>query len=103
MQPPKQFSRGPTAKPTPGSSPAMKTVFSPPFYEGCQWAVPASPEVIEGLQTFFAQPDSYPVDGRGLTFTFAFFSPKHLGAGQFYLMTIKDKAGRTFDGSSTYR
>jgi len=67
----------------------MKTVFSPPFYEGCQWAVPASPEVIEGLQTFFAQPDSYPVDGRGLTFTFAFFSPKHLGAGQFYLMTVK--------------
>ena len=74
-----------------------------PFNEGCQWAVPASPEVMEGLQTFFAQPDSYPVDGRGLTFTFAFFSPKHLGAGQFYLMTIKDKAGRTFDGSNTYR
>jgi hypothetical protein len=80
-----------------------ESVFSPPFYEGSQWAVPASPEVMEGLQTFFAQPDRYPVDGRGLTFTFAFFSPKHLGAGQFYLMTIKDKDGQGFDGSSTYR
>jgi hypothetical protein len=80
-----------------------ETVFSPPFYEGRRWALPASPEVIEGQQTFYAQPDSYPLDGRGLTFTFAFFTPKHTGVGQFYLMTIKDKAGRTFDGSSTYR
>src|SRR5262249_31752342 len=28
---------------------------------------------------------------------------KHLGAGQFYLMTIKDKGGNDFDGGSTYR
>lgn len=32
-----------------------------------------------------------------------FFSPKHLGAGQFYLMTITDKEGKDFDGSNTYR
>ena len=32
-----------------------------------------------------------------------YFSPKHLGAGQFYLMTIVDKAGEAFDGGSTYR
>jgi hypothetical protein len=32
-----------------------------------------------------------------------YFSPKHLGAGQFYLMTIVDKAGKPFDGASTYR
>jgi hypothetical protein len=33
----------------------------------------------------------------------AYFSAKHLGAGQFYLMTIKDRDGRSFDGRATYR
>jgi hypothetical protein len=80
-----------------------EAVFSPPYYEGCRWAVPASPEVIEGQATFYAKPDVYPVDGRGVVFSFAYFSAKHLGAGQFYLMTIKDKEGRSFDGGSTYR
>jgi hypothetical protein len=80
-----------------------ETVFSPPYFEGTHWALPASPEVVEGMSTSFAQPDSYPVDGRGVVYSFAFFSAKHLGAGQFYLMTIKDKAGWSFDGSSTYR
>jgi hypothetical protein len=35
--------------------------------------------------------------------TFAFFTPKHLGEGQFYLMTVKDKNGQSFDGSKNYR
>ena len=59
--------------------------------------------VMEGMSTQFANPDSYPIDGRGLAYSLAFFSPKHLGAGQFYLMTFKDKAGKPFDGSGTYR
>jgi hypothetical protein len=80
-----------------------ETLFSPPYYEGSRWAVPASPAVIEGQATFYAKPDVYPVDGRGVMFSFAFFSPKHLGEGQFYLMTIKDKEGRPFDGGNTYR
>jgi hypothetical protein len=36
----------------------------------------------------------------------AFFSPKHsgeAGGGSFYLMTIKDKRGKPFDGGSMYR
>jgi hypothetical protein len=33
----------------------------------------------------------------------AFFSPKRSGGGSFYLMTIKDKEGKAFDGGSTYR
>jgi hypothetical protein len=33
----------------------------------------------------------------------AYFSAKHIGAGQFYLMAIRDKDGRPFDGSATYR
>jgi hypothetical protein len=80
-----------------------ETVFSPSYFAGSHWAVPASPEVIEGMSTSFAKPDSYPVDGRGLTYSFVYFSAKHLGAGQFYLMAIKDKAGQAFDGGSTYR
>jgi hypothetical protein len=79
-----------------------ETMFSP-YYEGHHWAFPILPEVIEGLQTQFADPDSYPVDGRGVTYTMAFFSTKRSGIGQFYLMTIKDEAGQPFDGGSTYR
>lgn len=60
-------------------------------------------ELLEGLQTNYANPDSYPVDSRGLAFTYAYFSAKHLGAGQYYLMTIMDKDGKDFDGSKTYK
>lgn len=77
-------------------------VFVPPFNEGNHWALPASQEVAEGMPTFFANPDSYPTDGRAVTYSMAYFSTKHLGTGQFYLMTIKDKAGQRLDGSKTY-
>jgi hypothetical protein len=77
--------------------------FPPPYYEGGHWYVPVSPDVIEGLQTFFANPDKYPVDDRGVAYTVGFFSAKHMGAGQFYLMTFKDKEGQSFDGGRRYR
>jgi hypothetical protein len=76
--------------------------FPPPYYEGGHWYVPVSHDVIEGLQTFFANPDKYPVDGRGVAYTVGFFSAKHFGAGQFYLMTFTDKNGRGLEGSNTY-
>ena len=47
------------------------------------------------MTTNFADPDSYPVDSRAVTYSIAFFSAKHLGAGQFYLMTIKDGKGNS--------
>jgi len=78
-------------------------LFSPPFNDGHHWGLPASPAVVEGMQTLFAKPDSYPVDGRSVTYSMAYFSAKHLGEGQYYLMTVKDKAGQSFDGSATYR
>ena len=65
--------------------------------------MPVSPGVIEGLTTMFADPNAYPVDGRGVAYSVGYFSAKHLGAGQFYLMSIKDKEGKSFDGDSTYR
>jgi len=77
--------------------------FPPPFYSGGHWFVPASAEVARGMSTFFADPDSYPVDSRGTMYTLGFFSAKHFGAGQAYLMTFKDKDGDKLDGSTAYR
>ena len=51
----------------------------------------------------FAEPNAYPVDGRGLAYTYAYVGIKRLGAGQFYLINIKDKDGKTYDGANTYR
>jgi hypothetical protein len=76
---------------------------SSPYHEGSHWAVPGSRELLEGQATFFAKPDVYPVDDRGVAYSFAYFSPKHLGAGSFYLLTIADKDGRLLDGATTYR
>ncbi len=53
------------------------------------------------FQTFFADPETYPLDDRAVTHSMAFFSPKHSNTGSFYLMTIRDKAGDAFDGAST--
>jgi hypothetical protein len=55
------------------------------------------------MPTMFANPDRYPVDYRAVAYSIAYFSPKHLGAGQFYLMTLKDNAGQPLDGKTTYR
>jgi hypothetical protein len=79
------------------------TVFIPPFDPGARWAMPASKELVAGLTSQFGDPGSYPVDARGLAYSYAFFSAKHLGAGQFYLMTIKDKDGQPLDGAQSYR
>jgi hypothetical protein len=77
--------------------------FSSPYYETGRWALPGSRELLDGQATFFADPDVYPVDVRGVTFSYAYFTPKHTGAGSSYLLTIADKAGRLLDGGTTYR
>jgi hypothetical protein len=58
---------------------------------------------MQGQATFFAKPDVYPVDDRGVLYSYVYFSPKHTGAGSAYLLTIKDKDGRLLDGGTTYR
>jgi hypothetical protein len=73
------------------------------YFDISRWVLPALPDYIKGSMSDYSDPDSYAIDSRGLVFTFAFFTPKHLGEGQYYLMTIKDKDGATFDGRSTYR
>jgi hypothetical protein len=75
----------------------------PPFYPGSRWTVPALPELLAAVQNDFQDADKYPVDARGLSYSFAYIGIKRLGAGQFYLISIKDKDGNAFDGGKTYR
>lgn len=80
-----------------------ETLFVPPFIEGTHWAVPAAKEVVEGMGTAFANPDSYPVLDRAVTYAMGYFSAKHLGSGQFYLMATRDSRGQSLDGKKHYR
>lgn len=79
------------------------SLFEPPYFAGTGWAVPAPAAVIHGQQTFYEDPDSYPVDDRAVMFSFGFFSAKHLGSGQFYLMTATDSSGDQLAGERFYQ
>jgi hypothetical protein len=81
----------------------LEAAFTPPYFSNSHWGVPVDQAVLEGLGDNFARHDAYPVSGRGVMYTFGFFSAKHLGQGQFYLMSIKDNAGQPLDGGRTYR
>jgi len=76
---------------------------SPPFYDDARWALPTAPGLMKGMQSAFADPDSYPRDGRGATYSMAFFCPKRSAAGSYYLMTTKDKEGGPLKGARAYR
>jgi hypothetical protein len=54
------------------------------------------------MGNFWQKLNGYAVDGRGLLYSYGYASVKHQGAGQFYLMTIRDKQGQFLDGSGTY-
>jgi hypothetical protein len=75
----------------------------PPYFEGTRWAIPAMPELMKTAATFFESENSYSVDARGLTDYWAFSSVKHLGEGQFYLMSTRDADGDPLDGARNYR
>jgi hypothetical protein len=82
----------------------LNTSFFPPaYFDGGHWHVPACADVIDGMAGDFADPGSYPVDDRAVTYAMGFFSAKHSGAGQLYLMARKDAKGNGLDGGSTYR
>jgi hypothetical protein len=74
-----------------------------PYFDNSRWGLPALPDYLKAAQDGFSDPNAYPFDTRGLIFTFAFFTQKHPGTGQFYLMTVKDKDGQNLDGSKSYR
>ena len=75
-----------------------------PFAKGSRWSFPERMGLVfKAGQNQFAEPNFYPVEDRGLLLSFIFFLPKRLGEGQFYLMAIQDKEGKTLDGNQTYR
>jgi hypothetical protein len=76
----------------------------PPFFsEKSRWTYPAAPEVIKSYADGFADMNSYPLDNRGMGYSYAYIGIKRLGAGQFYAISIRDKDGEAFDGAKTYR
>ena len=74
-----------------------------PFYEGGHWFFPATEETHQNIMSFFNTPDSYPIDNRAMVYTMAFFSARHIGEAQYYLMTTRDKDGNPFEGKQSYR
>ncbi len=75
----------------------------PQFFDGTHWTYPTHPELIKGASEDFEGANNYPVDWRGVTYHYGYIGIKRLGAGQFYLINIKDKDGGDYDGANTYR
>jgi hypothetical protein len=75
----------------------------PPFFDGTHWTFPAHPELITAATEDFEGANDYPVDWRGITYHYAYIGIKRLGAGQFYLINIKDRDGEDYLGAQTYR
>ncbi|MBY5798283.1 DUF1254 domain-containing protein [Rhizobium leguminosarum] len=74
-----------------------------PFYENSRWNFAGNPELVKSAQAGYDEPEAYPVDLRGVAYSYAFVGLKRMGTGQFYLISIKDDKGEAFDGSKTYR
>jgi hypothetical protein len=76
----------------------------PPFFSSTShWMYPTYPSLIQAMQNSFSDVNAYPVDDRGVAYSYAFIGLKRLGAGQMYLISIKDKDGNDFDGAKTYK
>src|SRR5262245_2049877 len=76
---------------------------TPFFSANSRWTFPAPPPLIKAAQDGYSDPNSYPIDQRGLAYSYAYIGVKRLGAGQFYTISIRDKDGDAFDGAKTYR
>ncbi|WP_084526108.1 DUF1214 domain-containing protein [Nocardia vaccinii] len=77
--------------------------FTPSYYDNSRWAAPADPDLLTAMQNGYPDPGGYPVEARGVMYSFGCFAAKTPGSGQFYLMTIHDVDGRDLDGGSNYR
>ncbi|MCP9276936.1 DUF1214 domain-containing protein [Mycolicibacterium arenosum] len=74
-----------------------------PFYDGDRWFFPVSSELQKSIANGFTTPDSYPVDERGWLYTFIYFSARHAGEAQYYLMATEDTNGQALRGDTSYR
>src|SRR5262249_54231252 len=75
----------------------------PFFSPSSRWTLPAPPDLIKEGQSGYAEPHQYPLDSRGVAYSSPYIGITPLGAGQMYLISIRDKNGDAFDGSKTYR
>jgi hypothetical protein len=75
----------------------------PPFFPTSRWAVPALPALVLAGSSGYAEPDSYPVDARAVTYSIGYIGIKRLGTAQTYLISSKDKDGAILDGGKNYR
>lgn len=80
-----------------------ESLFDPPFFAGTHWAMPASMDVVQGMGSGFADANSYPLLERAALYSMGYFSAKHLGAGQYYLLSFSDSDGNQLDGKNIYR
>ncbi len=75
----------------------------PTFFKDAHWTFPTHPDLVKAASGDFKDLNEYPVDWRGITYTYGYIGIRRLGSGQFYLLNIKDKDGQSYDGSKTYR
>ena len=76
----------------------------PPYFsDESHWTLPAPQDLVKAMQSAFADPNEYPIDSRGLAYSYAYVGIKHLGAGQFYSISIRDNDGDAFEGAKVYR
>ncbi|UUF15704.1 MULTISPECIES: DUF1254 domain-containing protein [Flavobacterium] len=80
-----------------------QSAFKMPFYNDTKWALPVSQDFVKSIASDYSIPNLYPVRERAIAYSIAYFSAKHLGTGQFYLISIKDDKGEEFDGSKLYK
>src|SRR6478736_2785177 len=76
---------------------------TPPFYKDTHWFFPASEDNIRSVKSTYGISEIYPTDNRAVCYMIAFFSAKHLGESQYYLMQIADKNGSELDGNTSYK
>jgi hypothetical protein len=75
----------------------------PAINPGIRWFPAAVAEMVKAASNGYADPNAYPIDLRGVSYTLGFTGIKRLGTAQFYLMANKDRDGQPFDGAATYR
>ena len=73
------------------------------FTEKSRWTYAVPLEYVKAMSSGFGDPDDYPIHARGMLYTYAFVGIRHLGGGQFYLMSLRDKDGNNFHGGKSYR
>jgi hypothetical protein len=85
------------------------------FFYDTHWTFPAPADLIQAVVENFNNPDNYSIDSRALAYHYAYGIERSLAyhtayvgterplAGRYHLISIKDKNGKNYDGSKTYR